>query len=153
MLAFKFGGMLRAIPSPTSFLISLVWSFHFLYTLRTICNSSLGVWEIHTHFVHIFFKKKNCIFLLLLRIWLIWNCDLNFIGELRMLNIWSYDKDSRSCCLPLASKHSLVSIQIATSTLVHSLWGMTCEPDCVCFQCFGWSSVICGMDTVTPEEF
>ena len=56
------------------------------------------------------------------------------------LECWIHDlmaKNFRSCYLLLVFENSLVFILIATSALAHSFLGITCEPDCVCFQCLG----------------
>jgi hypothetical protein len=71
------------------------------------------------------------------------NCDLKFIGELRMLNTWSFEKDSKVLLLTFGNWESLVLIWFTTSTLAH-LWGMTCELDCVCFNVLGEAEWLIG---------
>jgi hypothetical protein len=66
VLQFKFGGMLGAMPVQTvPHLPGQL--FPCIYTLGTICNLSLGVWETHLHtlcLVLIQKEKKNCMFML-----------------------------------------------------------------------------------------
>jgi hypothetical protein len=46
------------------FSISQVSSFHVIYTLGTMCNLSLGVWETHLDTLCPIFEKKKCMFML-----------------------------------------------------------------------------------------
>jgi hypothetical protein len=56
------------------------------YTLVTMCNLSLGVWEHNfTHLVSLKKKKKNCMFMLSL-ILVDLKFVIDFISELKILN-------------------------------------------------------------------
>jgi hypothetical protein len=84
VLTSKFGCMLWAISPKWGFPLSLLSWFHFIFTLRTMLDLSLGVWkDICPNFLQMF--------MLFCRIWLICNCGLLFIDKFKLLNTWSHN--------------------------------------------------------------
>jgi hypothetical protein len=57
-----------------------------LYTLRAMCDLGLGVWKYICPKIFKFFLQM---FMLLCRIWLIYNCGLLSIDKFKILNTWS----------------------------------------------------------------
>jgi hypothetical protein len=60
VLEFKFGGNALSHTCSSQFLQTPGQLFPCIYTLGTMCNLSLGVWETHLHTLSLFFfvKKK-----------------------------------------------------------------------------------------------
>jgi hypothetical protein len=71
-------------------LLYLILCLPLIYTLRTMCPLSFGVWRHFLDFVHNFCFNMCVFFMLLLRIWLIYNYELCFIDKFKLLNTWSY---------------------------------------------------------------
>jgi hypothetical protein len=74
--------------------------------------------------------------MLFLRIELNFNCDLHFIGELKNFEHMIISLENlRLVPYFWQMRFHMVHFEFTLSTLAHCLGGMTCETNCVYFQC------------------